>query len=103
VREEPLHYDGVRLAPICPFAWGLTIGLTLLVHGMASRGLGLHSTQLQSAVLVTVFVGVLAIVGTMQKINQLGLRGRRWHAGTLVGAFLLGSAAVMYYGFTTYV
>lgn len=103
MREDQLHYDGVRLAPVSPFAWLATAALTVIVHSMASSGLGLNSTQLQSAVLVTLFVGVLAIVGTMQKINQLNGRGRRTSAGVMITGFLCGSAAVMYYGFSAYI
>jgi hypothetical protein len=103
VREPDLYFDGVRLAPVSPFAWAATVVLTVCVHAMAGTGFSLHSPQLQSTALVTIFVGGLAIVGTMQKMNQLRGRGRRGSAAALVMSFLVLSVAITCYGFTAYI
>lgn len=102
VREE-LHYDGVRLAPLAPLAWAATFGLSFVVNALAESGMGVGNPRLQSVMLVTVFCGILAILGTVQKLNHFQERGRRIPAATMMIGFVLFAGAVMFYGVASYV
>lgn len=99
---EPIHYDGVRLTRVMPFAWLVTAVLALATHTLAAAGVPLHQPRTMSLVLVATFTGLLALAGTMQAYNDLRARQHLGACVAFVAAFLVFTAAVMSYGLWCY-
>ena len=97
-----IQYDGVRLTRVMPLAWMISLGLTLAVHALASAGFPLTNTGVQSTMMIAIFVGMLALVGTMQKLGELRDNGRRINAAVGMTAFLALSLGTIAYGIAAF-
>ncbi|MCS7034687.1 MAG: hypothetical protein NZ561_11955 [Phycisphaerae bacterium] len=91
-------YDGVDLARFAPFAWFATFGLGLISNFLAQRGYELTNPRLQSLMLVTLFLGFLALVGTTQILHRMRAAGRYRAVGCLVTAVVACSVGVVLHG-----
>lgn len=97
-----IQYDGVRLTRVMPVAWIVTFVLGVLIHGLAAAGVPLSHMGLQSTILVTLFFGGLALVGTVQKLGEYTQTGRRGSASLAAGVFVTAMLATIAYGLWSY-
>lgn len=100
---QNVEYDGVNLARVAPAAWIVAASLGAVAHHMTALGMHLGHTKLQTVILVTIFIGVLAMLGTGQAMYRMRDTGRIGAMYALAAATLLCSAAVALHGFSSFI